>query len=126
MGGHVDAVSVSPAEVVNQVQAGELKVLGVMADERVESLPEVPTLKESGIELSIGTWRGLAVPKDTPEEVAAILEESFGKTIQSDKFKEQIQKMNLGYRYENGEGFMNLMEGQDQLFAELVPTLKLN
>ncbi|MGY5344698.1 tripartite tricarboxylate transporter substrate-binding protein [Paenibacillus glucanolyticus] len=126
LGGHVDAVSVSPAEVVTQVQAGELKVLGVMAEERVESLPDVPTLKESGIDLSIGTWRGLAVPKDTPDDVVKILEESFGKTAQSDEFKEQIKKMNLGYRYENGEGFTKLLEEQDQLFANLIPSLKLN
>ncbi|MET3698578.1 tripartite-type tricarboxylate transporter receptor subunit TctC [Bacillus oleivorans] len=126
LGGHIDAVSVSPAEVRTQVEAGELKVLAVMADERVESLPDVPTLKESGIDLSIGTWRGLAVPKDTPEDVVKTLEESFGETAQSEEFKATLDTLGLGYRYENAEGFTNLLKEQDALFAELIPSLDLN
>ncbi|WP_243355200.1 tripartite tricarboxylate transporter substrate binding protein [Bacillus litorisediminis] len=126
LGGHIDAVSVSPAEVRTQVEAGELEVLAVMADERVESLPDVPTLKESGIDLSIGTWRGLAVPKDTPEDVVKTLEESFGETAQSEEFKATLDQLGLGYRYENAEGFTNLLKEQDALFAELIPSLDLN
>jgi tripartite-type tricarboxylate transporter receptor subunit TctC len=126
LGGHVDAVSVSPAEVSSQVKSGKLKVLAVMSEEKVASLPEVPTLKEKGIDLSIGTWRGLAVPKDTPAEVVKVLEEAFGKTAQSDEFKAQLEKMNLGYRYENSEGFSKMLEEKDQLFGDLIPSLKLN
>ena len=97
-----------------------------MAEERVESLPDVPTLKEVGIDLSIGTWRGLAVPKETPKEVVAKLEESFGETAQSDEFKATLDTLGLGYRYEDAEGFSALMEEQDQLFGELIPSLNLN
>lgn len=126
LGGHIDAVSVSPAEVISQVEAGELKVLAVMADEKVEALPEVPTLKEKGIDLSIGTWRGLAVPKDTPADVVSKLEKSFGETVQSEEFKASLDNLNLGYRYENVEGFKTLLEEQNQLFGDLIPSLKLN
>lgn len=125
LGGHVDAVSVSPAEVSTQVASGDLKVLAVMADERVESLPDVPTLKESGIDLSIGTWRGLAVPKDTPDEVVKQLEDAFGKTAQKDEFKATLEKLNYGFRYENEAGFQKLIEEQDALFADLIPSLEL-
>lgn len=125
LGGHVDAVSVSPAEVITQVEAGKLKVLAVMADEKVEKLPDVPTLKESGVDLSIGTWRGLAVPKDTPDDVVKVLEDSFATTIQSEEFKSTLDKLNLGYRYENSEGFLNLIKEQDALFAELIPAIGL-
>ncbi len=126
LGGHVDAVSVSPAEVINQVNAGELKVLAVMADERVESLPDVPTLKESGIDLSIGTWRGLSVPKDTPEEVVNILEAKFAEVAQSDDFKQQVETLGLGYKYLNSEELYSFWEEQNAIFEELIPTLELN
>ncbi|WP_075618830.1 tripartite tricarboxylate transporter substrate binding protein [Paenisporosarcina indica] len=126
LGGHIDAVSVSPAEVATLVESGDFKVLAVMAEERVESLPEVPTLKERGIDLSIGTWRGLAVPKDTPADVVEKLEESFGETVQSEEFKATLDKLKLGYRYENGEGFTTLLEEQDKLFGDLIPSLNLN
>lgn len=125
LGGHIDAVSVSPAEVITQVEAGEFKVLAVMADERVENLSDVPTLKEQGIDLSFGTFRGVAVPKDTPDEIVKVLEESFATTIQSEEFKATLDKLNLGYRYENGEGFLDLVEAQDALFTELIPAIGL-
>ncbi|AWE07745.1 ABC transporter substrate-binding protein [Lysinibacillus sp. 2017] len=126
LGGHIDAVSVSPAEVINQVNAGELKVLAVMADERVDSLPDVPTFKEKGIDLSIGTWRGLAVPKDTPEDIVKTLEEKFGEVAKSDDFKAQVEKLNLGYKYMNTEELYAFWEEQNKVFEELIPTLKLN
>ena len=61
LGGHIEAVSVSPGEVINHVNGGKLKTLVVMADERMKTMPDVPTLKEKGVDLSIGTWRGLIV-----------------------------------------------------------------
>ncbi len=125
LGGHIDAVTVSPGEVISQVEAGELKVLAVMADERVDKLPDVPTLKESGVDLSIGTWRGLAVPKDTPDDIVKVLEDSFGKTAQSEEFQSALEKLNLGYHYENGEGFLNKIKEQDALFGELIPEIGL-
>ena len=96
-----------------------------MADERVEKLADVPTLKEQGIDLSFGTWRGIAVPKETPDEIVKVLEESFATTIQSEEFKATLEKLNLGYRYENGEGFLNLVKSQDELFTELIPAIGL-
>lgn len=45
LGGNIDAVSVSYAEVASQVEAGALKVLAVMSDERIEAIPEVPTAR---------------------------------------------------------------------------------
>lgn len=126
LGGHVDAVSVSPAEVINQVKAGELKILTVMADERVDSLPDVPTLKESGIDLSIGTWRGLSVPKDTPANVVKILEEKFATVAQGDEFKAQVEKLGFGYKYLDSEGLYAFWKEQNSIFAELIPTLELN
>ena len=73
LGGHIDAVAVSPGEVSANVTAGKLKTLAVMADQRFKGFETVPTLKERGIDLSVGTWRGLALPKATPPNVVAAL-----------------------------------------------------
>lgn len=126
LGGHIDAVSVSTAEVMNQVKAGELKVLAVMSDERVEAFPDVPTFKEKGIDLTIGTWRSLSVPKDTPEDVVKILEEKFAEVAQSEEFKGQLEKLNFGHKYMNSEETYSFWAEQNEVFAELVPTLELN
>ena len=126
LGGHIDAVSVSPAEVQAQVEAGELKVLAVMAEEEIDSLPGVPTLLDAGYDVAIGTWRGLAVPSETPEEEVAVLEQAFAEAAQDQAFIDVLNEMNLGYRYEDGSGFRSLMSSQDQLFGELIPTLDIN
>ncbi|MFC7610462.1 tripartite tricarboxylate transporter substrate-binding protein [Teichococcus aestuarii] len=73
LGGHIEAVAVSPAEVSAQVQAGQMRILGVMAEQRLEAFPDVPTFRESGTDLAIGTWRGIFVPKRTPAEVVETL-----------------------------------------------------
>lgn len=56
------------------------RVLAVAAEERVPALPDAPTFKELGYDIVGGAYRGVAVPKDTPDEVVAKLEEAFAKT----------------------------------------------
>ena len=126
LGGHLDAVAVSPAEVYTQVQSGDLKVLAVMSDQRIENLPDVPTLKEKGIDLSIGTWRGIFAPKDTPDDVCAKLEESFGNSSESEEFKTALDKLNLGFKYLNAQELEEFLEQQNKQFEELSKSMDLN
>ncbi len=105
VGGHVDAVSVSPSEVQAQVEAGDLKILAVMDTERTELFPEVPTMIEEGYEVSFGTWRGLAVPVGTPDHVVATLSDAFKKGIESEEFVEYAQNAGLTIAYQNAEDF---------------------
>jgi tripartite-type tricarboxylate transporter receptor subunit TctC len=72
LGGSIEAVAVSPAEVGSHVVSGKLKILGVMSDQRPKAFPGAPTFKEQGIDLVFGTWRGLGVPKGTPEPIKKI------------------------------------------------------
>ena len=69
LGGHIDAVAVSPGEVATHVQGGKLRTLAVASDKRVKGFESVPTFKERNLDISLGTWRGLAAPKGTPPEI---------------------------------------------------------
>lgn len=73
MGGHIDAICASAAEVRSQVQSGDLRLLAVFSDERFELFPEVPTAKEYGIDVNVLCWLAFGVPKDTPDDVFNIL-----------------------------------------------------
>jgi tripartite-type tricarboxylate transporter receptor subunit TctC len=77
MGGHVNAVSVSPPEGIPQVQAGKLKIIALFAEKRLAMFPDVPTGKEQGINFAMGMWRGLASPKGTPPDVIKKLHDAF-------------------------------------------------
>lgn len=125
LGGHIDAVTVSPAEVASQVNAGELKILGVVSEERSTTFPDVPTLKESGHDVEVKTWRGLAVPKGTPEEVVTKLSEAFTKAVNEDSFKSFMEKSGLTVAVLDGEEFAEVMERDNTLFSELIEELGL-
>ncbi|MBS0430227.1 MAG: tripartite tricarboxylate transporter substrate binding protein [Proteobacteria bacterium] len=125
MGGHIEAVAVSPAEVTTYVQAGKLKTLMVMADKRVKGFEKVPTAKEKGIDLSIGTWRGLGAPKNTPPEVMARLRDLAAKTAAEPAMHEVMDKQNLGYVYTDGAAFKETLAKDDAYFKGLITKLNL-
>ena len=59
--------SLPPA--VGQIKAGNLKALAVTGEKRVNSLPDVPTLKEQGIDVVVTGWHGLFAPPKTPDAI---------------------------------------------------------
>ena len=68
----------TPSEVFTYVSSGQMKVIGVASSERDPSFPDVPTLEEQGIDFtSLGSIKGIAVPKDTPDEIKAYYENLF-------------------------------------------------
>ncbi len=125
MGGHIDAVAVSPAEVTTYVQAGKLKTLAVMAEQRVKGFDKVPTLKERNIDLVIGTWRGIAAPKNTPPEVVAYLKELSKKAADEPAFREVLDKQNLGFSYADDVAFKANMAKDNAYFKTLMGKLDL-
>jgi tripartite-type tricarboxylate transporter receptor subunit TctC len=125
MGGHIDAVAVSPAEVSTFVQSGKLKTLAVMADTRAKGFDKVPTLKERNIALSIGTWRGLGVAKGTPPEVVELLRSVTQKTAAEPALREAMDKLNLGQVYGDGAAFKAVVARDNETFKALIPKLNL-
>ncbi|MBD5770686.1 tripartite tricarboxylate transporter substrate binding protein [Marinomonas colpomeniae] len=86
LGGHTAVTMVTPGEALSQIKAGQLKALGIMSEERIAFLPNVPTLKEQGVDVSTGTWRGLGVPKNTPDAIVETLGAAFDKAMASPEF----------------------------------------
>jgi len=125
LGGHIDAVTVSPAEVQAYVQAGKLKTLAVMADRRVKGFEAVPTLKERKVDLSIGTWRGIAVPRNTPPEVVGVLRKAVAKTAAEPALRDMMDKQNLGYAYLDEAPFKAEMSKDNAYFKSLIDKLGL-
>lgn len=127
VGGHVDAVTVSPAEVKAQLDAGNVKTLAVMADNRSEIIPDVPTFSEAGVEIQpVGTWRGFTVPKDTPDEIAQILEEAFLEAAGTEEFKSFMDTNGFGVEIKGSDEFSQFMDDNNELFGEVIEGLEIN
>lgn len=126
LGGHVDAITVSPGEVAQHVAAGKLRTLAVMADQRVGGIFEkVPTLKERGVDLTVGVWRGLAVPKATPPEIVAQLSEVTRKAAEDAGFRDTLTKASLGWAYADAAAFQAVIDKDRAFYAALVPKLEM-
>ncbi len=94
--GGVPVSTCSLAEARAMIEAKKVKCLAVMSDKRLNIFPDVPTLKETGVNWSFGVWRGVLVPKGTPDSVVAILEKSLDKAYKNPKYKEFMDKAGLG------------------------------
>ncbi|HEY2816941.1 MAG TPA: tripartite tricarboxylate transporter substrate binding protein [Casimicrobiaceae bacterium] len=86
LGGTVDAVSSGPSTVIQHAKAGKLRVLASWGDKRLASLPDVPTLAESGYDAVFFQWSGLFAPAGTPEPVIAKLREAARAAAMDPKF----------------------------------------
>ena len=120
LGGHVDVITCSLAEASSQIEAGNIKALAIMADERSGSYPDVPTLKEQGINWSSGTWRGLAVPKGTPPYIIEILYQAAKKIAQSDQYQEFMNNTGFGIQIRDSKEFYDFVKAQDSIWKEVL------
>lgn len=127
LGGHIEAVSVSPAEVLQYVEAGELKTLAILSEERTDAMPDVPTIGELGFgEVAVGPWRGLSVPKDTPKEIVDYLSEVFLKAAQEEEFISFMESNGLGIVLRDADEFADYLARSDKEFGELISGLDLS
>lgn len=119
LGGKIDAVTISPAEVMTHVKNGELKILGVMSDKRLSNLPGVPTFKELGIDIQMVTWRGISVPKDTPDQIVEILKNGFMQAALDSRFRDTLARLGLGYKVADAHDFEQVIMNSNEFYKVL-------
>ncbi|MCL1818008.1 MAG: tripartite tricarboxylate transporter substrate binding protein [Spirochaetaceae bacterium] len=98
-GGHIQAVSVSLAEVKSQLDAGNVKCLGIMDTKRSALYPNIPTFQDQGYNITYYTWRGLAAPKGLDPAIRETLVKAFSAAMQDPAFVEQATKLNLNLAF---------------------------
>ena len=125
LGGHIDAITVSAAEVYTHVAAGKLKTLAVMSEQRIKGFEKVPTLRERNMDISIGTWRGLAVAKGTPPEIVSTLRVATAKIANEQSLRETLDKQNMGYAYAEGDAFGAVLAKDHAFYKGLIAKLGL-
>ncbi|WP_373783299.1 Bug family tripartite tricarboxylate transporter substrate binding protein [Delftia acidovorans] len=124
LGGHIEAVAVTPVEVATYVAAGKIRPLAIMAEQRIQAGWEaVPTLKERGIDLLIGGWRGLAVPRNTPDAVVQTLRKAMALTLKDPVLRETMAKQNMGEGYLDQPEFRAVIDRDNAVFKQLVDKL---
>lgn len=116
----VDVVTASLSEVDALRQAGQVKTLGVMSDERLDRFPEVPTLKEQGYDWSIGGWVSVCAPAGLPADIKEKLVNDLKTATQSPDFTKALDNAGSTIQLMFGEELEAFMAKEDQVNGELM------
>ena len=123
--GGIQVVTCSLVEARSMIEAKKVRALAIMGDKRSETFPDVPTLKESGIPYSLGTWRGVGVPKDTPDNIVKVLEKSLEKAVASAEFKKFMQDNGFGILWKPAAEYGKFMAEGDKEMGVLMKEVGL-
>ncbi len=122
MGGHV-LLGETNLTQLDKVKAGQIKMLAIATAARVPEVPEMPTLKELGIDIVYAVNRGMVTPKGTPEAVLAKLEEACGKAMKDPAVTEAMKKQGTLVEFLNRKAYSDFLEKNDKINADLAQSL---
>jgi tripartite-type tricarboxylate transporter receptor subunit TctC len=125
MGGHVDAVVQFPGALAGNVAAGRIRVLAALSSQRDPLFPDVPLARELGLEVTLDAWRGVAVPKGTPQPVIAALEKAIRETVQNPDFTASAAKLYVSPGFLPAAEFGKMIATEDAYIARVMEQIGL-
>jgi tripartite-type tricarboxylate transporter receptor subunit TctC len=120
LGGQVQALSTGPASVLQYIQAGKVRALATWGDSRLDALPDVPTLKELGYDVTFAQWSGLFVPAATPEPVVQKLRAAADAAAKDPKVRDTIQQAGSPVLYLDAPQFKQYWDADAAKMTEAV------
>ena len=107
------------------LKAGKLRALGVTSEQRLAAYPQVPTLKEQGIDLALRADFGFFAPKGLPTDVVQRLNEALQKAIESEEFKSFVAVSLVAPAFLNASDYHAVVDAERAIYARVVPKLAL-
>ena len=95
LGGHLPFAVVTAADAIPQHRGGGIRILAVSSEARSPFLPDVPTLRESGIDLVANAWYGMWLPAGSPQAFATQLSEAVVTAMAKPEVKEKLLAIGL-------------------------------
>ena len=124
LGGTVDAVSCVYGDIASVLADDELTVLCVFNDERIDALPDVPTLKETGYgDVLSAPARGYMMPKGVDQETKAAIVAAFNTAVNDPDHVAELQNLGLIVNYQDGEDYLDFLRSQEADVVALKPQL---
>lgn len=125
LGGHVDVVAHGVAALKDHYEEGNVNIVAVSADERIDELPDVPTLQEQGIDIVFPHWRGVVGPPGMSEEEIAYWETTFEKMVETESWKTFLKNSGMNTFYKNSEETKSFLDEQSENARHLLQNAKL-
>jgi tripartite-type tricarboxylate transporter receptor subunit TctC len=120
LGGQIDAVSSGPATVLQHIKAGKLRVLAHWGNEKLASMPEVPSIKDSGLNVEYAQWSGLFIPSATPEPIAQRLRAAAKAAALDPKVNDVIKNAGSPIVYQDAPEFEKYVQADAKRMVDVV------
>jgi tripartite-type tricarboxylate transporter receptor subunit TctC len=121
LGEHVTSVLAGYPDVIEQVKSGKLRALAVASRSRIEALPDVPTVAESGYQgYEADLWYGVVAPAHTPGAVVARLIDQFAAALNASKVKNEFTTQGLFPIGQCGNDFGALLRKQFEDYGRII------
>ena len=105
LSGAIDMGSLNVASGRKHLESGALKGFAIAAEERSKHLPDMPTMKEMGVDMVFALERGIVAPKGTPPEIVAAWSEVFKAAAENPDLLEQMDAKGTDVAYQNPEDY---------------------
>lgn len=122
-GGHIEAHVAVPVSYKALADAKKVRILGVASESRSTLYNDIPTFRENGVDLVIGSFHIVFAPKGTPAEIPAKLADALAKTMKEAELTKQMSSANLGVAYMNQADTAKFLARQDELYRRLIDEL---
>lgn len=124
LGGTVDAVSATYGDVASVLADGEIEILCVFNDKRIDVLPDVPTFEEAGYgKVYSAPSRGYFLPKGVDAGVKEAIVAAFKEAIPMADHLAEMESLGLMVNYMDGDEYMTFLKGQESDVIALKPQL---
>ncbi|WP_040821717.1 tripartite tricarboxylate transporter substrate binding protein [Thalassobium sp. R2A62] len=120
LSGEVQAVSTGFSEAVELAKAGEVRIIGVTADDRVDAYADAPTMLEQGNDTTFVNWRGFFAAPGLPDDKLAMYQDAIAKMYETDEW-ETVRARNGWVNIHNpGADFQTFLENQETVIGDLM------
>jgi tripartite-type tricarboxylate transporter receptor subunit TctC len=120
--GHVNSMQLSAVIGLPHIKAGRLSPIGVAAPNRLEVLPDVPTLAQAGAAVDAGYWFGLVAPAGTPPAILAKLEKALAETLAMPDVKKRLSDMGAIVTPLGQKAFGDFIKAEMDKWADVIKT----
>jgi tripartite-type tricarboxylate transporter receptor subunit TctC len=118
--GEVDISYCSIPAIIPHIKSGQLRALASAGEKRAELMPDVPTLKESGLDMEITAWYGVLAPSGTPRAIIDRLSGLLKKIAHSPEMKKSLADLGSEPVGSTPEEFAKFLNSEDAQWAEVV------